>query len=454
MAEAFSNLNACARPRRHWPLSLVASILIVLVASGAIFCLRVLAAFYEKASRAAAAQSVVDQGAYISQWLARFPFFRDSPLAADKAEDFNRAVEWLKKSESGLQYVTISEDGVMLYRKQVPGGNGAGPDDAARTGKMTMGRKQLVNGTSSVPVITFSTVQVGPEGRQRTLEVALNKDAIERRSAVSVEALNRMYYISLSTIAIAFLACLAAVVGFVHREMVWQKRRRLDEHLAFAGAMAGSVIHDFRNPLSAMRLDAQLLKNEVARPEGARPERLAGLSQRIVGTIDRVDGLLAEFLTTARPEGGGSEKFELNAAAGDCIELLKTRFEKAGLRLAAELYPGPLAASGFPAQFKRALLNVMANAEQFSPPGGTVTIRTGLEGKSAFVRVTDEGPGVPTAERRKIFDLFYSKRPGGTGLGLSLARTAIKNCGGTIECQDRPGGKGTVFVIKIPTVLE
>ncbi|MFA7160534.1 MAG: hypothetical protein WC299_14650, partial [Kiritimatiellia bacterium] len=129
MAEALSNLNAATRPRRHWPLSLVASILIVLVASGAIFCLRALAALHEKASRAAAAQSVVDQGAYIAQWLSGLPYFHDSPGSKHEADNFNRAVEWLKKSESGLQYVTISEDGVVLYRKQVPGGNGAGPDN-------------------------------------------------------------------------------------------------------------------------------------------------------------------------------------------------------------------------------------------------------------------------------------------------------------------------------------
>lgn len=452
MTETASIPSAKYGTRRHWPLSLVASILILIIAAGAIASLGMLATLYEKASRTAAAQSVVDQGAYISQWLAAFPFFHNQQVSKDDARDFNRAVEWLQKTESGLQYVTISEEGVVLYRKQVPAGDSAMPPP--QIGRMTMGRKQLINGTGSVPVITFTTEQFDPSGRMRTLEVALKKEAIELNSAEAIRALKRMYFLAIITMSIAFLLCLALIILFVHREMVWQNRRRLDEHLAFAGAMAGSVIHDFRNPLSAMRLDAQLLQNEIGRADGARPERLAGLAQRIVNTIDRLDELLAEFLNTARPQEGKHEKFDLNTAVGACVELLKTRFEKSGLHLIVELYQRPLIISGFPAQFKRALLNVITNAEQFSPAKGTVTIRTGLDGKNAFVTVIDEGPGIPRAERHKIFNLFYSKRPGGTGLGLALAKTAVENCGGRIECRESPAGKGVEFAIKIPAVPE
>ena len=439
--------------RRHLPLSLIAAALIILIAACAIFYLRTLTVLYEKASRSSAAKSVIDHGAYISQWLADHPFFQGTQNEKDDAANFNRTIDWLQKMENGVQYVSISEDNVVLYQRQIGGGKtemGLGQPDPLRRGRMAIGRKKLVLGTNILPVITFSMAQTTPSGRKRALEVALNKAIIERQGSDSTAALNRMYYISLVTIAIAFMVCLVAIVGFVHREMVWQKRNRLDEYLTFAGAVAGSVIHDFRNPLSAMRLDAQLLQGETAKESGGRPERLAELSQRIVKTIDRIDGLLAEFLTMSRPEGNERKTFEVNACVQDCIELLKMRFEKAGVNLVSDLAKERLPVSGFPAQFKRALLNIMTNAEQISPPNGKITIHTGIEKKHALVKITDEGPGVPYPERKKIFDLFYSNRPGGTGIGLALARTAIENCGGDISCVTPPDGKGASFTIRIP----
>ena len=436
-------------------MSLIAAALIILIAACAIFYLRTLAALYEKASRSSAAKSVIDQGAYISQWLADHPFFQQAQNEKEDAANFNRTIDWLQKMENGVQYVSISEDDVVLYQRQIGGGKteiGTGQPDPLRRGQMAIGRKKLVLGTNILLVITFSMAQTTPSGHKRALEVGLNKAIIERQSAFSISALNRMYYISLATIAIAFMVCLAAIVGFVHREMVWQKRSRLDEHLTFAGAVAGSILHDFRNPLSAMRLDAQLLQGETAKGNECRPERLAELSQRIVKTIDRIDGLLAEFLTLARPEGNEREIFDANACVLDCVELLKMRFEKAGVNLAIDLAKERLGVSGFPAQFKRALLNIMTNAEHFSPPTGKVTVRTGIEKKHAMIKIMDEGPGVPYPERKKIFDLFYSNRPGGTGIGLALAKTAIENCGGIITVETPLDGKGALFIIRIPLI--
>lgn len=478
--------------RRHLPLSLIAAALIILIAVSALLYLRTLATLYEKASRSSTAKSVIDQGAYISRWLAEYPFFQGtqaspvgdeaSPRRAqtekEAAENFNRAVDWLQKMESAVQYVAISEDDIILYQRQIGAGRektdeGSAPSRKLQRGRAVVGRRKLVIGTNTLPVITFSMIQTTPDGHKRNLELGLNKIIIDRQSAGAASALSRMFYLSLATIAIAFAVCLAAIIGLIHREMVWQKRSRFNEHLAFAGAVAGSVIHDFRNPLSAMRLDAQLLQSEAVKKNECSPERLAELAQRIVKTIDRIDGLLAEFLTLAtprfqrgkpnlsrqrreewlaKPEGNARETFDVNACVLDCIELLKVRFENAGVNLAADLTGGHLPVSGFSAQFKRALLNIMTNAEQFSPQTGRVTVQTRAEKKYAFIKITDEGPGVPHPERKKIFGLFYSKRSGGTGIGLALAKTAIENCGGDITLETPRNGKGACFIIKIPLV--
>lgn len=442
-------------PRRHLPLSLLAALFILLIALSAVFCLRTLAGLYEKASRSSSAQSAVDYGVYISHWLAEHPFLLGAENESGSVENFSRTVDWLQKTENAVQSVAVSENDVVLYQKQAGAIDGNADQEDKKTlrrGQTTIGRKKLVVGDRVVPVITFSTVQAGQDGHRRKLEVALNRDVVDRQNANAASALRRMFFFALATIVVGFAVCLAAIIGLVHREMVWQSRRRLDEHLAFAGAVAGSVLHDFRNPLSAMRLDAQLLQNETAKGVECRRERLAELAKRIVGTIDRIDGLLAEFLALARPEQNERELFDANACVLDCIELLKPRFEKAGITLTADLSKERLGIRGFPSQLKRALLNVMTNAEQFSSAGGKVTVQTRLEKKIALIMISDDGPGVAGNDRRKIFDLFYSKRPGGTGIGLTLARTAIENCGGDITAETAPGGRGALFSIKIPMV--
>ena len=134
----------------------------------------------------------------------------------------------------------------------------------------------------------------------------------------------------------------------------------------------------------------------------------------------------------------------------DCIEMLRPRFDKAGVAIASELGPDALKVSGFPVQFKRAVLNIMANAEQFAPRPGRLSIRSFSRRSDAVFEFADDGPGIPKGERAKIFDLFYSRRPGGTGLGLALARTAVENCGGTIRAETPPSGRGALIAIRIP----
>lgn len=446
--------------RRHWPLSLMAAMAIILVALAAGFALRTLTALYEKASRASAAKSIIDQGAYLARWLAEHPACagpldeKEDPAQPPAAgRDFDRAVKWLQKMESGVQSVSISENGVILYQSQIDRGDDKPEAIAGRAAdRISIRRQKLVVGTNLLPVVIFTRLQTTPEGKKRKLEVAINKAFLDWQSAAAAAALSKMFYLALLTIAVAFAVCLLAMIGLARREMVWQKRNRLDEHLAFAGAVAGSVLHDFRNPLSAMRLDAQLLQSEAAKDHGGQPPRLRELSGRIVKTIERIDKLLAEFLVLAKPEENKRELFEVNDCARDCVELVKNRFATAGLNLALDLTPAPLMVLGFPAQFKRALLNIITNAEQFSPAAGKVTVQTRAEKTSALIKIADAGPGVAGPDRKKIFQLFYSKRPGGTGLGLALARTAIENCGGEIAVATPPGGKGAAFIIKIPLV--
>ena len=129
--------------------------------------------------------------------------------------------------------------------------------------------------------------------------------------------------------------------------------------------------------------------------------------------------------------------------------MLAPRFEQGEVAVAVEVPEDELRAMGQPLSFRRALVNVITNAEQAAGRDGRVEIRAYGSGDGAVVDVTDTGPGVPKRERARIFDMFVSTRPGGTGLGLFLARTAVERCGGTVSVHDGPEG-GACFRITMP----
>ncbi|MDD5677908.1 MAG: HAMP domain-containing sensor histidine kinase [Kiritimatiellae bacterium] len=441
------------KPPRHTPLIPIAGLVILLIAGVAVVNLWLLVNLYESTARSSSALSAIQYGLLVTRYLEQQPFFSKSAIGKENAGQFGQVVDALQMVDPGLEYVSVNERGAVVYHKQAR--LAAKPEESAgaitnRAEPVSVGRKKLWVGTNMIPVITFTRTLRSADGRSRELQVAFSKNVFERDHAGAATAVTTMFHMSLLTLVVSFGLCLLVIIGLVRRELIWQKRQRLNEHLSFAGAMAGSIIHDFRNPMSAMRLDAQLLQNETAKGPAGRPERLMDLANRITQAIDRMDTLLGEFLVIYNPDSAIRERFDLNGCVQDCIELVKHRFAKAGIKVALELSPTPLCVQGYPVQFKRALSNVLNNAEHFSPVDSTVTVQSRKENDQAIVTVTDEGPGIPNADRGRIFEIFFSRRPGGTGIGLALAKTALENCGGTIDVETPASGKGSRFIIRIP----
>lgn len=259
-----------------------------------------------------------------------------------------------------------------------------------------------------------------------------------------------MFQLALVTFIVTLGLCLLAVIGFVYRETVGERRRRQNERLAFGGVVASSIIHDLRNCMSPMRLDAQMLEQEAARGPASRPERMNELAQRVDAAIHQLDILLIEFLEITRPEVIEHERFDLNVALREAMAMLKPQYEKAGIRLEPELAEQPLFIRGFPVQFKRAMVNILNNATHFAPAGSAVTVRSRPEDERAIVEIADQGPGIPARNRRHVFDLFFTTRPTGSGLGLALTKTAVENCGGKVSVRPGPADKGACFVVRVP----
>ncbi|MBR6022364.1 MAG: HAMP domain-containing histidine kinase, partial [Kiritimatiellae bacterium] len=296
------------------------------------------------------------------------------------------------------------------------------------------------------PVVTFSATARGPGGESLEVELGLRREAVEKEEWGAMRAVDSMYRLCAAGWAGMVLLGAGGVAWMRRRDEKREKARRMEEHLAFSGVLANGIVHDFRNPMSSLRLDAQLLEQEAGRGDAARLEKVREWSGRLKGTLDRMEGVFREFLALAKPgEGGGMGRVDLLACAEECAEMLKPRFEASGVAVETAGERGVAVARANESWLKRATLNILANAQQHAK--GAVRVRASREGGRVRLEVEDDGPGIPKADREKVFEMFHTTRPQGTGLGLYLARLAAEKCGGRIWAGEGRGG-GALLVME------
>jgi signal transduction histidine kinase len=393
-----------------------------------------------------AAQAVLDLGVAITRHVS-------SQAALSSPDDSWRSLQQLlrglKEVEPSLQYVSITEGDVTLFHEDLSR-VGLGGSTNNPVGDIIVGRRLLATDAEVVPVLTFTTPVPGSSSAPaRRLQLALKKEAVSHREAQAAGVLTLMFRLSLMTVAVAFLLAILLITWILRHEMAFQQRQRDSEHLTFAGILANGIIHDVRNPMSSLRLDIQMLQKEADKGGGANVDRVRELTERARRTIDRLDAVMREFLFVSKPEGPVLEPVDVNACVRDSIDLLQPRFERAGIKLQVDLDSSGPVISGQDVGLKRAITNVLTNANQVSPEGGLVAVSTVRSGGLVRIIVEDEGRGVSPREAPRIFDMFVSGTPGGIGLGLYLARVAVEKLSGSIAVENRPV-KGARFIITLP----
>jgi len=216
------------------------------------------------------------------------------------------------------------------------------------------------------------------------------------------------------------------------------------ERLAAIGRMAAHVTHEVRNPLSSIGLNVELLEEELG--EGVEARALVRSIQR---EIDRLTGVTEEYLRLARLPMPRLEPEQLDELVDEVGRFVAREFETSNVSLRVEVEPGvPLVRADEP-QIRQALLNLLRNAREAMPDGGEVLMEARSADGGMEIAVTDRGVGVPVERRARIFDLFYSTKDLGSGLGLPLTQQIVIAHGGTIACDDAEGG-GTVFTMWFP----
>jgi len=218
------------------------------------------------------------------------------------------------------------------------------------------------------------------------------------------------------------------------------------QKLAALGRLTSGVAHEVKNPLNAMRIHLELLK---ARLGGTNPAARENLDV-IAHEIQRLDRVVQGFLKFVRPEELNLAPVDVGALLSDVARLMTPEAERAGTRIAVDVAPELPPVAGDAGLLQQACTNLVTNAIQSMPDGGAVTLDAyrGTDGAIA-VRVRDEGVGIPSDDLERIFRLYYTTKPQGSGIGLSMVYRIVQMHDGRIDV-DSEVGRGTVMTMTLP----
>ncbi len=240
---------------------------------------------------------------------------------------------------------------------------------------------------------------------------------------------------------------------------IWRNARRLKarsrgrEQLAELGRLAGGLAHEIKNPLSTINVNLKLLSEDLRHHDDELHSRWLRRLMSVQNEADRLRDILADFLRYAG-------KVELSPAVGDMRKIVEELTDffapqaEAGHVVMRISMPGePVRCNVDAGLIKQAILNLMINATQAMPEGGELLIRLSAPRGEAIIEVIDTGPGIPPELLPRLFEVYYSTRKGGSGLGLPTTRRIVREHDGTIHAESEPG-KGTRFIITLPLLEE
>ena len=454
MRQSDRPVNRGARGGWRLELILLSALLTSAFAAGCVLVL--LKGRHDRQAHLAATATVLQEGEALLQALCDLGDCSSTHPSPAEWRRFSTVVDSAFAVRKDVQSVSVSRNGITVFQRQAGGlhpPQGESAESLAREKERRV-ETEIAPGTLEIngepqSVFVITRTQTLDDGGRVVTEATFRREAVGAEERTARSLVSSLFWFSLAVVFLSFALCAAVLVFFVARDRRREQRARREEHLAFSGVLANGILHDFRNPMSAVRLDAQMLGREMARADGFRAERVRDLAERIARTMARMDKVFQEFLFLAKPADEQPETVRIEQVVRECVDTLAPRLEQAGVHVAIHAPDTMPAVSAFTFALRRALLNVLMNAIQFAPEGSEITATIEERGRHIVLDVLDRGPGIPPAEREKVFEMFFSGRPGGTGLGLFLARTAVRRCGGDIQVLTREGG-GADLRITLP----
>jgi signal transduction histidine kinase len=212
------------------------------------------------------------------------------------------------------------------------------------------------------------------------------------------------------------------------------------------GRVVAGVAHEIRNPLFGISSVGQILERELTDPEHLE------LVRALLSETKRMNELVEELLQYGKPMKLNLVRCDVIALFKEVLGMYRNEFQQRDLRLSEDLPAGQLPAFLDVNQVRQMFLNLLRNSMDATPPGGEIRIRTLLEDRYIVFQIIDTGIGIPAKNKDRIFDLFFTTKPKGTGLGLGICRKIVQDHGGEIVVASRESDetRGTTVTVKLP----
>jgi len=219
----------------------------------------------------------------------------------------------------------------------------------------------------------------------------------------------------------------------------------LSRRMAAIGRLTAGVGHEVKNPINAIVVHLELLKNKLGHDHAPASRHLEVIDSEI-HRLDRVVQTLVDF---SRPVELQLREQDLGSIVGDVLALATDELTTRNVTLESRLPETPMIVNVDSDLLKQAVLNVTLNAAQAMPDGGNLRVILEEERRMAVLRIADEGVGIPPEIREKIFDLYFTTKTGGSGIGLAMTYRILQLHHGSVDVQSKVG-RGTEFFLRIP----
>jgi len=247
----------------------------------------------------------------------------------------------------------------------------------------------------------------------------------------------------------SFTTTLTTIKDLENRELVTGLEAA--NKAAETGALSAAIAHELNQPLGAMRLNLQFLR-EILPPQDAANAQAKEIVRDLIHDIDRASNIITGLRGIFFRDDVGFETLELNPLIETVCEMAGLNARRAGIAVRLDLVPGVMVAL-HPNEFRQVILNLMNNAvnalNRIEKPGREILLQTRVQDHKLELSVADNGPGIDAALKDRIFDIFKTNRPEGMGLGLWLSKHIVERNNGSLRCESLPAG-GARFIVELP----
>jgi len=275
--------------------------------------------------------------------------------------------------------------------------------------------------------------------------IAINEVLIQDAEAASQKSAATMTSLIWATIIITLF--LGSLMGFFIAHRVNEQLIR-SAKMASLGQLSANIAHEIRNPLTAIKMRLYSLTRELTNIPSTGEDM--GIIRE---EIDRIEKTVKNCLDFARPPEPNFQRCDVNTIVEGTIDLLFSKAESQHIRIIKRFNATPDQIEADREQMRQVFFNLILNAIEAMPDGGTLDISTEKKEDKRLqsfieIRIADTGPGLPVHFKKRLFEPFFTTKTEGTGLGLFIASRIIRMHRGVIEAENRPG-QGTVFAVKL-----